>query len=79
MQSTTIALSLGALSFILLRTIFRKAKGSLPPGPPGLPLIGNVLDMPSTMECVTRVVIDSFLGAKEEGGQRLGGAAGCES
>ncbi|KAK6966993.1 cytochrome P450 [Favolaschia claudopus] len=50
MQSTTIALSLGALSFILLRTIFRKAKGSLPPGPPGLPLIGNVLDMPSTME-----------------------------
>ncbi|KAK6995682.1 OrdA protein [Favolaschia claudopus] len=36
MQSTTIALSLGALSFILLRTIFRA--------------LLNVLDMPSTME-----------------------------
>ncbi|KAK7042071.1 OrdA protein [Favolaschia claudopus] len=53
MQSITIPIVLpltGVLSFVIVRLLFQKARGSLPPGPAGLPLIGNVLDMPSSSE-----------------------------
>ncbi|KAF5371382.1 hypothetical protein D9615_009698 [Tricholomella constricta] len=38
---------------VLHRYLTRKSKSSLPPGPPGLPIIGNVADMPTKKEWVT--------------------------
>ncbi|EMD33615.1 hypothetical protein CERSUDRAFT_159814 [Gelatoporia subvermispora B] len=41
-------------SLILLRYVFgRKKAGSLPPGPKGLPIIGNILDIPKSYEYKT--------------------------
>ncbi|KAJ7200845.1 cytochrome P450 [Mycena pura] len=59
MPSTTAATVLaplaGVLSLVLVGSLFRKQRrnASLPPGPPGLPVIGNVLDMPSVTEWLT--------------------------
>ncbi|KAG6833863.1 hypothetical protein H0H87_011797 [Tephrocybe sp. NHM501043] len=39
--------------FILRKVARRAQRAPLPPGPKGYPLIGNVLDMPSTQEWVT--------------------------
>lgn len=35
---------------VLIRVSKRRRSGSLPPGPKGWPLIGNVLDMPASHE-----------------------------
>lgn len=40
--------------FLLYRAFVGKnARAPLPPGPKGLPIIGNVLDMPKSFEWVT--------------------------
>ncbi|KAJ7626977.1 cytochrome P450 [Roridomyces roridus] len=49
-SSTTLVLAAGVLSLLLLRQFLRKERARLPPGPSGLPVIGNVLDMPSVAE-----------------------------
>ncbi|KAJ7445544.1 cytochrome P450 [Mycena galericulata] len=55
MSSTIVILTpvAGVLSLLLLRQVFRKQRGTLPPGPTGLPVIGNVLDMPAVTEWKT--------------------------
>ena len=39
-------LFIGCLSLLILRNIFRKQERKLPPGPPGLPIVGNFFDIP---------------------------------
>jgi len=38
---------------ILVREIFAKRSSALPPGPSKLPLLGNLLDMPTSQEWFT--------------------------
>lgn len=48
-------LAVPALLFFSLRILYlaRKCRKALPPGPPGLPVIGNLLDWPTSMESET--------------------------
>lgn len=48
-QSTCLALLTGVL-YVALRSYIRKQNSALPPGPTGLPLIGNLLDVPKKHE-----------------------------
>lgn len=47
----TILLALGL--YIFRRYVLDRNRPSLPPGPQGLPLIGNALDMPTSHEWFT--------------------------
>jgi hypothetical protein len=38
--------ALALLGYIIFKHIQRRSKGPLPPGPKGLPLLGNILDLP---------------------------------
>ncbi|KAF9463430.1 cytochrome P450 [Collybia nuda] len=51
----TVELSLAVLILLILRDSVRRWKqpAQLPPGPKGLPLIGNILDMPSDKDWLT--------------------------
>lgn len=42
-----------ALSFYVVRQLFRRRRGIRPPGPKGLPFIGNVADFPTSHEWLT--------------------------
>lgn len=39
--------------FIIYSLFLKKSSPSLPPGPLGLPLVGNIFDMPSEQEWLT--------------------------
>ena len=47
-----ISLSITCL-LLLRRLVIGKRRGPLPPGPPGLPLVGNAFDMPRSYEWLT--------------------------
>lgn len=50
----TAELAFVLLSLLIIKAFFLKAKTPrLPPGPKGLPLVGNILDMPSEKEWLT--------------------------
>jgi hypothetical protein len=54
MSITLLDLSLAALAlFILTRFFSARQPAPLPPGPKGLPVLGNILDMPSEQEWLT--------------------------
>lgn len=55
-----------ALAVALLWTIWagRAKKGRLPPGPPRLPLVGNLLQMPSTDPWETYLAWKDVYGAR---------------
>jgi hypothetical protein len=47
-------LILALLGLLIFYSLFlKKSPLSLPPGPPGLPLVGNILDMPMELEWLT--------------------------
>ena len=46
LDATLVAVGL----YIIRQYLVSKKRSSLPPGPKGLPLIGNVLDMPTSYE-----------------------------
>lgn len=54
MTITWLDICLGALGLFLVQRIFgKKPLGRLPPGPPKWPLLGNILDMPTSKEWLT--------------------------
>jgi cytochrome P450 len=54
MTVTWLDIFLGALGFYLVQRIFNiRGQTILPPGPPKWPLLGNLLDMPTTKEWLT--------------------------
>ncbi len=52
-SNTLLAISLLLFVYILKSIFFKARKPPLPPGPKGLPLVGNVLDMPSEKDWFT--------------------------
>ncbi|PPQ96482.1 hypothetical protein CVT26_010476 [Gymnopilus dilepis] len=50
---TLVDIAMLSFAFVLLRKILAKKSLPLPPGPPRLPLLGNVMDMPSSQEWFT--------------------------
>jgi hypothetical protein len=53
---TVLDLAAGGLALVLVTRLLsssRRTSASCPPGPKGLPLIGNVLDMPTEQEWLT--------------------------
>lgn len=50
---TFIDVVLGLVFLLILVRLVSRRKGSLPPGPRGLPLLGNVLDMPTQQGWLT--------------------------
>jgi hypothetical protein len=51
---TMLDIGLGLVGLVLIKKLLSsKSPAPLPPGPKGLPLLGNMLDMPSSYEWVT--------------------------
>lgn len=51
---TTLDMLLAALGLFILKSLLRlRRRAPPPPGPRGLPLIGNILDMPTEQEWLT--------------------------
>lgn len=49
---TILLASLAALIFITYSLLRRRRRLPVPPGPPGLPLIGNLFDIPKSLNWV---------------------------
>ena len=45
--------AVAVFGIILVKKIFTKRSGPLPPGPPKLPILQNLLDMPNSQEWLT--------------------------
>lgn len=56
-SQTVLITTVTTLSLLILRSFLRKRKlaalGPLPPGPKGVPVLGNALDLPKTQEWLT--------------------------
>lgn len=50
---TLVDIAMLAFAVTLLKKILAKKSAPLPPGPPKLPLLENILDMPSSQEWFT--------------------------